>query len=284
MIIYIGRIVTWTGALYHAIERSCTPYYVVRWTCLYIEPDWTHTGRIQVLRAAYSVLRMYGVLYTHTYPSYSTRGIRESGAKVRHDSVGGTEQQSPDSSPASLQSAKQSSDSQCLRPCLLMSSNTSVADGIPSTNTSVNSPAESAYNSSSKRRRASTIGSRGVANLTPDQLAKKRANDRDAQRAIRERTKNQIEGLELKIQQLTSQQPYQDLQRVVRQKEAVEAENADIKRRLNAIVNLIQPLLGARSLGDQPLGGSCSTAVELTADLTNRCISHLIRPPRISLP
>jgi hypothetical protein len=33
-----------------------------------------------------------------------------------------------------------------------------------------------------KKRRAPGTSSRGVANLTPDQLAKKRANDREAQR------------------------------------------------------------------------------------------------------
>lgn len=50
-----------------------------------------------------------------------------------------------------------------------------------------------------KKRRTGAGSSRGVANLTPDQLAKKRANDREAQRAIRERTKNTIEQLERKI-------------------------------------------------------------------------------------
>lgn len=99
-----------------------------------------------------------------------------------------------------------------------------------------------------KKRRTSTStstsGSRGVANLTPDQLAKKRANDREAQRAIRERTKGQIEALERKIQELTSQQPYQDLQHVIRQKELVEAENEEIKRKLSQVLSIIQPLLG----------------------------------------
>lgn len=97
-------------------------------------------------------------------------------------------------------------------------------------------------------KRRKTVGtsssSRGVANLTPDQLAKKRANDREAQRAIRERTKNQIESLERKIRDLTSQQPYQELQHVLRQKEMVEAENADIKRRLASVLSLINPILG----------------------------------------
>ncbi|CZR53865.1 related to bZIP transcription factor [Phialocephala subalpina] len=99
-----------------------------------------------------------------------------------------------------------------------------------------------------KKRRTNASGgsssSRGVANLTPDQLAKKRANDREAQRAIRERTKNQIENLERKIRELTSQQPYQELQHVLRQKEAVEAENLDIKKRLGSVLGLIQPILG----------------------------------------
>ncbi|KAI0389786.1 BZIP transcription factor [Xylariaceae sp. FL0594] len=94
-----------------------------------------------------------------------------------------------------------------------------------------------------KRRRAGP-GSRGVANLTPEQLAKKRANDREAQRAIRERTKNQIESLENRIRELTSQQPYQELQKVIEQKEAVEAENAELKARMASILNLIQPCLG----------------------------------------
>lgn len=95
---------------------------------------------------------------------------------------------------------------------------------------------------SGTKRRAVAVP-RGVAHLTPDQLAKKRANDREAQRAIRERTKGQIETLERKIQELTSQQPYQDLQHVIRQKELVEAENEDIKQRLRSVLNIIQPLV-----------------------------------------
>jgi hypothetical protein len=95
-----------------------------------------------------------------------------------------------------------------------------------------------------KRRTGASTSSRGVANLTPDQLAKKRANDREAQRAIRERTKNQIESLERRICELTSQQPYQELQHALRQKELVEAENADIRKRLATVLSLIEPILG----------------------------------------
>lgn len=121
----------------------------------------------------------------------------------------------------------------------------------PAASTTATSPTDSTHHArsaSGKKRRTSTAGSRGVANLTPDQLAKKRANDREAQRAIRERTKGQIETLERKIQELTSQQPYQDLQHVIRQKEFVEAENEDIKRRLASVMSIIQPLLGGQAL------------------------------------
>ena len=121
----------------------------------------------------------------------------------------------------------------------------------PPPSTAATSPTDSTHHArsvSGKKRRTSTAGSRGVANLTPDQLAKKRANDREAQRAIRERTKGQIETLEQRIRELTSQQPYQDLQHVIRQKEIVEAENEDIKRRLASVLTIIQPLLGEQAL------------------------------------
>ncbi|KAI1826061.1 hypothetical protein F4861DRAFT_132270 [Xylaria intraflava] len=47
---------------------------------------------------------------------------------------------------------------------------------------------------------------RSVSTLTPSQLARKRANDREAQRAIRARTKEHIENLEREIDELRSQQ------------------------------------------------------------------------------
>jgi hypothetical protein len=106
------------------------------------------------------------------------------------------------------------------------------------------SPDPSSSDNKKRRTNTGSTSSRGVANLTSDQLAKKRANDREAQRAIRERTKNQIENLERRIRELTSQQPYQELQHVLRQKELVEAENADIKKRLASALSLIEPILG----------------------------------------
>ncbi|KAI2634305.1 hypothetical protein GGS26DRAFT_553260 [Hypomontagnella submonticulosa] len=115
-------------------------------------------------------------------------------------------------------------------------------------------PAEDHLEDQRTKKRRAGPSSRGVANLTPEQLAKKRANDREAQRAIRERTKNQIETLERRIRELTSQQPYQELQAVIRAKEAVEAENAEIKRRLASVMSLIQPILSNQSV-QQPVHG-----------------------------
>lgn len=52
--------------------------------------------------------------------------------------------------------------------------------------------------------------------MTPEQLARKRANDREAQRSIRQRTKNHIEHLERRIQDLSAEhedRTIEDLQR-----------------------------------------------------------------------
>ena len=100
--------------------------------------------------------------------------------------------------------------------------------------------------SCTRKRGTSTTGSRGVASLTPEQLTKKRANDREAQRAIRERTKGQIERLERRIRELTAQKPYQELQDALRQKKMVEAENEEIKRMLTSIQAMIQPFLSTK--------------------------------------
>ena len=117
--------------------------------------------------------------------------------------------------------------------------------GQASNSIPVNSP--TIPQASNKKRRTLTSG-RGVANLTPEQLSKKRANDREAQRAIRERTKSQIETLEKRIQELTSQQPYQELENALRQKELVEAENEEIKKRLQSILGIIEPIVGGNAI------------------------------------
>ncbi|KAL8894756.1 MAG: hypothetical protein Q9192_004076 [Flavoplaca navasiana] len=168
--------------------------------------------------------------------------------------------------------------------------------GPPSQHT-LHSPAPSLHHSSihngsatsdgpSKKRRTSTTTPRGVANLTPDQLAKKRANDREAQRAIRERTKTQIESLEQKIRDLTNQQPHQELQSILRQKHAVEAENQNIKKKLNAALSLLQPLLGGCGEAsiesspdmrrDTPVQPSISTLKSSTSTPHSHPMNHVL--------
>jgi len=57
------------------------------------------------------------------------------------------------------------------------------------------------YNDPNKKR-VSRAGTRSVSTLSTAQLERKRANDRDAQRAIRQRTKDHIDGLERTIAEL----------------------------------------------------------------------------------
>ncbi|KAM3504392.1 hypothetical protein MY10362_003592 [Beauveria mimosiformis] len=93
---------------------------------------------------------------------------------------------------------------------------------MPSTTTSMGRPLsdESSGSKSSKRK-----GTRSVSTLTPSQLARKRANDREAQRAIRARTKEHIERLERELEELRSHQNRdRTLQDLLRRNKALEDE------------------------------------------------------------
>lgn len=98
---------------------------------------------------------------------------------------------------------------------------------------------EGAAINSRKRKAPGAPGNRGVANLTPEQLAKKRANDREAQRAIRERTKNHIEGLERRIKELESQQPFQELQQALRERDHAEQECVELRQKLRDVAQVV---------------------------------------------
>jgi hypothetical protein len=126
---------------------------------------------------------------------------------------------------------------------------TAVSDS-PSAGTRANGDGNGSANGSNKRKRGvAATSSRGVANLTPEQLERKRANDREAQRAIRERTKLQIDRLNARILELESTQPYNDLQAVIRQKEAVQQENEEMKRQLAGFMTTFQRFIpGAQGL------------------------------------
>jgi hypothetical protein len=113
----------------------------------------------------------------------------------------------------------------------------------PANNDLNNSPSPATTAAGRKRKLVST-SARGVANLTPEQLAKKRANDRQAQRAIRERTKTHIETLEQRVRELSSQKPFLDLQAALKQNEIIITQNNELRQGLRTIVDVIQPLLG----------------------------------------
>ncbi|KAK1754575.1 BZIP transcription factor [Echria macrotheca] len=119
---------------------------------------------------------------------------------------------------------------------------------------------------SASKKRKTAPGSRGVANLTPEQLAKKRANDREAQRAIRERQRLRTEHLEQEIRELKSQRPYQELQTALQQTAAVQAEVDGLKQVLTSIVAMIEPLINRPPTS--VLYGSTPTATPTTCTPT----------------
>lgn len=94
-----------------------------------------------------------------------------------------------------------------------------------------------------RKRKLNNPSARGVANLTPEQLEKKRANDRQAQRAIRERNKSHIDALEQQVRDLSSQKPILDLQTALRQNEALRGENSELRQALRNIAGTAQPLV-----------------------------------------
>ncbi|KAF2260249.1 hypothetical protein CC78DRAFT_547647 [Lojkania enalia] len=89
------------------------------------------------------------------------------------------------------------------------------------------------------KRRPSRAGTRSVSTLTAAQLERKRANDREAQRAIRQRTKDHIENLERQVRELTAQietNSSTKMMDVLRRNEELEQENAVLRTRLSHAV------------------------------------------------
>ncbi|RFU79660.1 hypothetical protein TARUN_2527 [Trichoderma arundinaceum] len=76
-------------------------------------------------------------------------------------------------------------------------------------------------------------GTRSVSTLTPSQLARKRANDREAQRAIRARTKEHIERLERELAELKGVQSRdRKVQELLRRNKFLEEEIARLREHL----------------------------------------------------
>lgn len=84
------------------------------------------------------------------------------------------------------------------------------------------------------KRRPSRAGTRSVSTLTAAQLERKRANDREAQRAIRQRTKDHIESLERRVAELTArEQANGRVHEIMQRNDELEQENAILRQRLN---------------------------------------------------
>lgn len=103
------------------------------------------------------------------------------------------------------------------------------------------------YGTASGATSTSTPAKRGVRHLTDAQLAKKRANDRESQRAIRERTKKQIETLESRVKELESGEAYQRLHAIIKEKEVLQVENEEIRSRLASVLSILQPIVDTRA-------------------------------------
>jgi regulator of replication initiation timing len=97
------------------------------------------------------------------------------------------------------------------------------------------------------KRRPSRAGTRSVTTLTAAQLERKRANDREAQRAIRQRTKDHIESLERRIAELTSNHDNQRLLEVMQRNDQLEQENAMLRDRLNHTLGYVSENPGMSS-------------------------------------
>lgn len=83
-------------------------------------------------------------------------------------------------------------------------------------------------------RRPSRAGTRSVTTLTAAQLERKRANDREAQRAIRQRTKDHIESLERRIIELSENNDSgARLVETMQRNDELEQENAILRSKLS---------------------------------------------------
>ena len=106
-----------------------------------------------------------------------------------------------------------------------------------------NSSGSEAKNSTTgTKKRPSRAGTRSVTTLTAAQLERKRANDREAQRAIRQRTKDHIDSLERQVRDLTVQLESNSsgkMMDVMRRNEELEQENAILRARLSHAVSAL---------------------------------------------
>lgn len=86
----------------------------------------------------------------------------------------------------------------------------------------------------------SRAGARSVASLTPEQLARKRANDREAQRSIRLRTKARIADLEQRIRDLSGDRDDKMLEAICKRNSELEEELRNLRQLRDTLGNYEQ--------------------------------------------
>ncbi|KUJ23796.1 uncharacterized protein LY89DRAFT_692724 [Mollisia scopiformis] len=83
------------------------------------------------------------------------------------------------------------------------------------------------------RKKGSRGGKRSVTHLSKAQLARKRANDREAQRNIRQRTKEHIENLERKVKELEQGSRSGSMERVLKRNKELEDEVEKLRAQIS---------------------------------------------------
>ena len=91
---------------------------------------------------------------------------------------------------------------------------------------------------SSQRPPDPRVGTRSVNTLSDAQLERKRANDREAQRIIRQRTREHIESLERQVAELSEEK--EQLSKAVQHNSDLEAQIAALQRQVADMALLLQ--------------------------------------------
>ncbi|KAK4229400.1 hypothetical protein QBC38DRAFT_108490 [Podospora fimiseda] len=98
-------------------------------------------------------------------------------------------------------------------------------------------------------------GTRSVSSLTPSQLARKRANDREAQRAIRLRTKEHIERLERELAEYKSGRTQDEWTKLIKRNKELETEVIAMREVLNHLQHNRYPPTAFETDGLPNVGG-----------------------------
>ncbi|RJE25876.1 B-zip transcription factor [Aspergillus sclerotialis] len=120
------------------------------------------------------------------------------------------------------------------------------------------------------KKRESRVGARKVTTLSSEQLERKRANDREAQRTIRQRTREHIEQLEHQVAELSAKGDQFD--NVVRRNAALEEELHRLKYQLSMMA-------GRQSFSDHEPTYSGPAGPSMSLPFPNAPAAHSARVP-----